>query len=125
MNTPKRGEIYWVDWSPGRGSEQTGVRPALIIQNDIGNSISPNVIVASLTTAPNKPYPFLVTFTAGESGLDKSGAVDLGSIATISKTRLRARCGELDSNKMAAVDNALCVSLGISRVSGYPLPRRS
>ncbi len=57
----KRGEIYWVDWSPSRGSEQGGVRPTLIIQNDTGNIYSPTTIVAACTTAMNKPYPFTVS----------------------------------------------------------------
>ncbi len=109
----KRGEIYWVDWSNGKGSEQAGIRPALVIQNDIGNEVSPNTIIASLTTAPNKPYPFLVVFTAKESGLDKSGAVDLASIMTVGKTRLGEKCGELNARKMEEVGAALKVSLGL------------
>ena len=109
----KRGEIYWVDWEKGKGSEQSGVRPALIIQNDTGNRASPNTIVASLTTAPNKPYPFLVEFTSQESGLDKDGAVDLASIVTVSKTRLGDKCGELNPTKMAEVDEAIKTSLAL------------
>jgi mRNA interferase MazF len=109
----KRGEIYWVDWGEGKGSEQSGSRPALIIQNDKGNEASPNTIIASLTTAPNKLYPFLVDFTAKESGLNKSGVVDLASIMTISKTRLGAKCGQLNGQKMAEVDTAIKVSLGL------------
>ncbi len=111
----KRGEIYWVDWGEGKGSEQSGRRPSLIIQNDTGNEVSPNTIVASLTTAPNKPYPFLVSFTADESGLNKSGAVDLASIQTISKTKLGDKCGQLDAPKMDEVDIALKVSLGLDK----------
>lgn len=109
----KRGDIYRVDWGSGKGSEQSGIRPALVIQNDIGNEVSPNTIIASLTTAPNKPYPFLVLFTARESGLDKGGAVDLASIMTISKARLRDKCGQLTDAKMREVDIAIMVSLGI------------
>lgn len=109
----KRGEIYWVDWERRKGSEQSGVRPALIIQNDIGNKVSPNTIVASLTTAPNKPYPFLVEFTSQESGLEKNGAVDLASIMTTSKMRLGDKCGQLSSQKMLEVDRAIKLSLGL------------
>lgn len=109
----KRGEIYWVDWGEGKGSEQSGVRPALVIQNDIGNEMSPNTIITSLTTAPNKPYPFLVFFTAQESGLDKGGAVDLASIMTVSKSRLGDKCGQLTAQKMKEVDIAIKVSLGL------------
>ncbi len=109
----KRGEIYWVDWETRKGSEQSGVRPALIIQNDIGNKVSPNTIVASLTTAPNKPYPFLVEFTSQESGLEKNGSVDLASIMTTSKMRLGDKCGQLSSQKMLEVDRAIKLSLGL------------
>lgn len=109
----RRGEIYWVDWEKGKGSEQAGVRPALIIQNDVGNKASPTTIIASLTTAPNKPYPFLVEFTAQESGLDKDGAVDLAAIQTIDKVRLGDKCGQLPSQKMLEIDEAIRVSLGL------------
>ncbi len=109
----KRGEIYWIDWGSGKGSEQSGVRPALIIQNDMGNEFSPNTIIASLTTAPNKPYPFLVFFTRAESGLDSDGAVDLASIMTISQTRLGKKCGKLNTVKMREVNTAIAVSLDI------------
>lgn len=113
MKVVKRGEIYWVDWGKGKGSEQSGRRPALIIQNDIGNEISPNTIVASLTTAPNKPYPFLVHFKAKESGLPEDSTVDLASIVTISKTRLGEKCGQLSKDRMQEVNVAICISLGI------------
>lgn len=114
MLTVKRGEIYWVDWDKGKGSEQSGSRPALIIQNDTGNEVSPNTIIASLTTAPNKPYPFLVSFTAKESGLNSNGAIDLASIMTISKARLGKKCGQLGKQKMDEVDMAIKVSLGLN-----------
>lgn len=109
----KRGEIYWVDWGSGKGSEQAGLRPALIIQNDVGNANSPNTIIASLTSAPNKPYPFLVHITTKESGLNKDGYIDLASLAAISRSRLGSRCGVLPPAKMVEVDRALCISLGI------------
>jgi mRNA interferase MazF len=104
-----------VDWGSGQGSEQAGVRPALIIQNDIGNANSPNTIIASLTSAPHKSYPFLVQITSKESALNKDGYVDLASLATISRSRLTTRCGELPPSKMIEVDRALCVSLGIEK----------
>lgn len=110
----KRGEIYWVDWEKGKGSEQAGVRPSLIIQNDIGNEHSPNTIVASLSKAPNKPNPVIVLFTAEECGLAHGGCIDLGSIQTIAKSRLGDKCGQVDAQKMAGVDRAIKVSLGLS-----------
>lgn len=109
----KRGEIYWVDWSPSRGSEQSGLRPALVIQNDVGNKFSPNTIVASLTTTPVKSYPFMVRCTASESGLDRDSNIDLASILTISQTCLGDKCGQLSEAKMAEVDKAIKESLAL------------
>ncbi|MFC1979667.1 type II toxin-antitoxin system PemK/MazF family toxin [Chloroflexota bacterium] len=108
----KRGEIYWVNWNPARGSEQSGLRPALVIQNDIGNKYSPTTIVAALTTAAEKSYPFLLKITAKESGLPKDSTVNLAIIMTIDKTRLTDKCGELSGAKMAKVNEALKASLG-------------
>jgi len=109
----KRGEIYWVDWSPSRGSEQSGVRPALIIQNDIGNEFSPTTIVATCTTAVNKPYPFIVPVTTQESGLSKDCAINLSTILTIDKSCLGDKCGELSKQKMAEIDLAIKRSLSL------------
>jgi mRNA interferase MazF len=109
----KRGEIYWVDWSPGRGSEQVGIRPSLVIQNDLGNKFSSTTIVASVITAINKPYQFLVQFSSKESGLPQDSTVDLAMIMTIDKTRLGDKYGELSPSKMAEVDEAIKVSLGL------------
>jgi mRNA interferase MazF len=72
--TVKRGEIYWVEFDPVKGSEQGGLRPALVVQNDIGNRYSPTTIVAAVTrTLPPKPYPFVVVFQPEESGLPQCG----------------------------------------------------
>jgi mRNA interferase MazF len=109
----KRGEIYQVDWSPARGSEQAGRRPALVIQNDTGNKFSPTTIVASCSTAAGKSYPFLVPVKAKESGLRKDCTVNLASIMTIEKARLGDRCGMLNQDKMAEVDKAIKRSLGL------------
>ena len=109
----KRGEIYWVDWSPGRGSEQSGLRPALIIQNDIGNKFSPTTIIAAITTVPEKPYPFMVGITASESGLPRDSMINLAAILTIDQTRLGDKCGELSQTKMAEVDEAIKTSLAL------------
>jgi mRNA interferase MazF len=109
----KRGEIYWVNWNPARGSEQSGLRPALVIQNDIGNKYSPTTIIAALTTAAERSYPFLVKVTARESGLSKDGTVNLAAIMTIDKSRLEEKCGELSQAKMAKVNEAIQASLGI------------
>ncbi len=112
-NEIRRGEIYWVNWDPGRGSEQTGKRPALIIQNDIGNKHSPTTIVAACSTAQKKPYPFIVPVTKKESGLPKDCSIDLATIMTIDKTRLGDKVGELTKQKMVEVDEAIKVSLSL------------
>jgi mRNA interferase MazF len=109
----RRGEIYWIDWNPGRGSEQGGLRPALVIQNDIGNKFSPTTIVAAITTALEKPYPFLVRITAKESQLPKDSTVNLAVIMTVDKTRLVDKCGELKEAKMAEVEKSIAASLGL------------
>jgi mRNA interferase MazF len=109
----KRGEIYWVDWNPGRGSEQTGTRPAVIIQNDIGNRSSPTTIIACCTTAEIRSYPFVVTITGKESGLPKDCAINLSAILTIAKSRLGVKCGQLNMGKMLEVDTAIRFSLGL------------
>lgn len=109
----KRGEIYWVNWNPSRSSEQKGIRPALIIQNDIGNEYSPTTIIASLSTAMQKQYPFTVNITSQESGLPKDSTINLSTIMTIDKTRLTDKCGELDQSRMFEVDQAIMTSLGL------------
>jgi len=109
----KRGEIYWVDWSPGRGSEQSGLRPALVVQNDTGNKFSSTTIVASISTAQERPYPFIVRFTASESGLKLDSAVNLSQILTVDQTCLGEKCGELSQTKMAEVDEAIKTSLAL------------
>jgi len=109
----KRGEIYWINWNPGRGSEQAGIRPALIIQNNIGNRTSTTTIIAALTTAINKTYPFLVPVTAKESGLPKDSMINLATVMTVAQSRLEGRCGQLNESKMAEVDSAIHVSLGL------------
>jgi mRNA interferase MazF len=116
MNEPKiikRGEIYWVDWSPGRGSEQTGKRPALIIQNDIGNTFSPTTIVAAITTASIKDYPFVVSISKKASGLPQDAKVNLSAILTIDKSSLGEKCGQLPRFEMLKVDKAIRSSLDL------------
>ncbi len=108
-----RGEIYWVNWNPGRGREQVGIRPALVIQNDTGNQYSPTTIVAAITTAPVKAYPFIVPITASESGLPQDSSVNLSTILTVSRDRLKDKCSELSAQKMAEVNDAINKSLAL------------
>lgn len=108
-----RGEIYWVDWDPSRGSEQKGRRPALIVQNNTGNQLSRTTIVVSLTTRRMaKVYPFHVPLPAGP--LDKGGTIMCEQIMTIDQSRLLgARLALLGDDIMAMVDEALRRSLGM------------
>jgi len=109
----KRGDIYLLNWNPGRGSEQIGKRPALVIQNDTGNKYSPTTIVAACSTASVKAYPFIVRVKEEESDMDKESFVNLAQIMTVDKKRLEVKLGQLSSVKMLEIDRALKVSLGI------------
>jgi mRNA interferase MazF len=113
----KRGEIWWLDWSPGRGSEQTGRRPGLVIQNDLGNEFAPTTIVAALTTRAGRAYPVLVAISSDESGLPRDSIVNLAQILTVTKRRLSRKAGELSEDRMAEVDEALAISLGLATVT--------
>jgi mRNA interferase MazF len=112
MNTCKRGEIWMVNFSPGRGSEQTGARPALVIQNDIGNRHAATTIVAAVTTTIKK-YPVTVVIPRGEGGLKETSMVNLAQILTIDKNRLMKSIGFLDKERMREIEDAIKVSLGI------------
>ena len=110
----KRGYLYYADLSPVVGSEQGGVRPVLIIQNDIGNKYSPTVIVAAITSQINKAkLPTHIEISAHEYGLNKDSVILLEQIRTIYKKRLREKIGCLDKNMMLKVDNSLQISLGL------------
>lgn len=122
----KRGEIYWVEFDPVKGSEQSGLRPALVVQNDVGNEHSPTTIVAAITrTLPPGLYPFIVVIEPEESGLPERSAVNCAQLATIQQRppagRLRPPRGEqvvrpigrLSPTTMAEVERALCYSLAI------------
>lgn len=110
----KRGYLYYADLSPVVGSEQGGVRPVLIIQNDIGNKYSPTVIVAAITSQINKAkLPTHIEISAHEYGLNKDSVILLEQIRTIDKKRLREKIGFLDKNMMLKVDNSLQISLGL------------
>jgi mRNA interferase MazF len=110
----RRGDLWWVNWEPGRGSEQRGRRPALVLQNDIGNRYSLTTIVAAVTTRGPRQLPILVLVSAAESGLPRDSFVNLAHILTIDKRRLLGRCGSLPVKTMRDVDQALKISLGIA-----------
>lgn len=121
-----RGEVYWLDFDPVKGSEQAGLRPALIIQNDLGNRYGRTTVVAAITTSvPDRPYPFMVVVSRAQSGLTFTSVVNCAQITTVHQSgpesRLRPPRGEavvrpigkLDDASMLLVDEALRYNLGL------------
>jgi mRNA interferase MazF len=114
----KRGDIYYADLSPVVGSEQGGLRPVLIIQNDIGNRYSPTVIAAAITSRMGKNrLPTHIDIHADRVGLAKDSVVLLEQIRTLDKRRLKERMGHLDDKTMQTVNSAIAVSFGINTVA--------
>jgi mRNA interferase MazF len=122
----RRGEIYWVEFDPVKGSEQGGLRPALVVQNDLGNRHSPTTVVVAITrTVPPEPYPFVVVIEPEESGLPARSAVNCSQIATIQQagpdSRFRPPRGEagvhpigkLSANTMFQVGEALRFNMAL------------
>jgi len=110
----KRGDIYYADLSPVIGSEQGGVRPVLVVQNNVGNKYSPTIIIAAITSQINKArLPTHVEINAPDFGLPKDSVVLLEQIRTIDKKRLREKIGKFDEDMMKIVDEALKISIGI------------
>jgi mRNA interferase MazF len=110
----KRGDVYFADLSPVVGSEQGGVRPVLVIQNDIGNRFSPTVIVAAITAQIQKAkLPTHVEIDAKRYGFERDSVILLEQIRTIDKQRLTDKITHLDDEMMDKVDEALQVSLGL------------
>ena len=113
--TVKRGDIYYADLSPVVGSEQGGLRPVLIVQNDVGNKYSPTVIAAAITSQISKTrLPTHIDVTADRFGLSKDSVILFEQIRTIDKQRLKEKMGHLDENVMRKVNDAIGVSFGLS-----------
>jgi len=113
-NSIKRGDIFYADLSPVVGSEQGGIRPVLIVQNDTGNRHSPTVIAAAITSQTAKAkLPTHIELSAKSFGLPKDSVILLEQIRTLDKKRLRERMGKLDDSLMHQVDNAIAVSFGL------------
>ena len=111
----KRGDIFYADLSPVIGSEQGGIRPVIIIQNDIGNKYSPTVIVAAITSQINKAkLPTHVEISSEEYGLNRDSVVLLEQIRTLDKKRLKERIGHMTENDMRKVDKSLLISLNLA-----------
>ena len=121
--TCKRGDIFYADLSPVVGSEQGGLRPVLIIQNDIGNRYSPTVIAAAITSRMGKAKPPTHIDVTGHTssvggGLARDSVILLEQVRTIDKRRLREKMGHLDDSLMDRVNEAIAVSFGLSESSG-------
>ena len=115
MTVPRRGEIYLVEFDPARGHEIQKTRPALVIQNDIGNRHSPVTVVAAITSQlPPVPYPVDVTVMPSRiNGLSVLSAIKLGQIRSVDRRRLVKRLGALELAVMRQVDEAIKISLGL------------
>ena len=113
--TIRRGDIFYADLSPVIGSEQGGLRPVLIVQNDVGNRYSPTVIAAAITSKMSKnKLPTHIDVSAPEVGLAKDSVILLEQIRTLDKQRLKEKMGHLDDATMRVVNNAIQVSFGLS-----------
>ena len=110
----KRGDIYYADLSPVVGSEQGGVRPVLIVQNDVGNKYSPTVIAAAITSQQDKSkLPTHISVNGNACGLSKDSVVLLEQVRTLDKQRLKERMGTLSTTDMNKIHKALTVSFGL------------
>ncbi len=113
----RRGDIYYADLSPVIGSEQGGLRPVLIVQNDVGNRYSPTVIAAAITSKMGKTkLPTHIDIFADQVGLAKDSIILLEQVRTLDKKRLKERMGHLDDNVMREVNNAISISFGLSEM---------
>ena len=109
-----RGDIYYADLSPVVGSEQGGMPPVLIVQNNVGNRYSPTVIAAAITSQQNKAkLPTHIEIEARTYGLSKDSVILLEQVRTLDKRRLREKMGRLDEQVMGQVDDAIAVSFGL------------
>lgn len=120
----KRGDIYYADLSPVVGSEQGGLRPVLIIQNDVGNRYSPTVIAAAITSRMGKTrLPTHIDVYAARAGLAKDSVILLEQIRTLDKRRLKEKMGHLDESLMREVNAAIAVSFGLGETLGVTPPQ--
>ncbi len=113
IDHPRRGEVWLVNFDPALGSEIQKTRPALVIQNDIGNRVSDVTIVGAITSTVKRNYPFQVHLPPGEGGVDTDCFVTLNQIRSVDRRRLVRRLGVVSNVTMQAVDRAIVISLGI------------
>lgn len=115
-----RGDLYFADLSPVIGSEQGGVRPVLVIQNDVGNKYSPTVIVAAITSRTTKAsIPTHVSIPKTGRGLKQDSTVLAEQIRTIDRNRLKEYIGHLEQGEMEGIEKAMITSLGLGHLMGY------
>jgi len=114
--TPKRGDLYVLDWDPARGSEQAGRRPGLVVSNDIGNRLGATVVEAAVTARPpRRSYPVTVRVpSAAQTGLNRDSSVLCAQLTTVSKDRLQRRIGAVPPELMREVDDALRAALDLT-----------
>ncbi len=118
-NSVKRGDIFYADLSPVVGSEQGGVRPVLIVQNDVGNRYSPTVIAAAITSQKEKSkLPTHIEINSQVCGLSRDSVVLLEQIRTLDKKRLKEKMGRLDDGSMGQINQALSISFGLGENTG-------
>ena len=117
MGKCRRGELYWADLAPTIGHEQTGRRPVLIIQNDLGNQYASTTIIAPVTSRKReRVFPHEVAVPAGEGGLPKDSLVSLRQIRVLDQRRLDERIGRITYERMAEVNEAIKLSLGLIEI---------
>ena len=108
----RRGDVWWLDWEPARGSAQAGFRPGLVIQNDVGNRAAPTTIVAAITTRGRR-LPVIVPLGETEAGLPEPSFVHTGQIAIVDRSQLVRHVGRAGQQTMQEVDQAIRISLGL------------
>lgn len=114
----RRGDLFYADLSPVVGSEQGGVRPILVIQNDVGNKFSPTVIAAAITSQINKnKMPTHIELQSETYGLSKNSVVLLEQVRTIDKRRLKDKIGHIDDVTMEKINTAINISFGLSELA--------
>lgn len=114
MTNIKRGELYYADLSPAIGSEQGGIRPVLIVQNDIGNKFSPTTIVVNITSKEKKPIPTHISIhKSKENGLKVDSTILLEQLRTIDKCRIKEKIGQLTPSELSDVMYAMKISLAM------------
>lgn len=113
MKKIQRGDIFYADLNPAIGSEQGGIRPVIVVQNDVGNYYSPTIIVTVLTTKTKKCLPTHINIHKGDGNISADSTILLEQLRTIDKNRLKQYIGNISKSTMNEIDNAMLISLGL------------